>query len=224
MSHYLWSIDEGHGGLNPGGGYTTPSSKGKQYTFTGDNPLTIYEGHINRMIGRFLKSRLIEAGIDFKTINDGVMDTPLRERVNKIDDIFHLERKKGRTSLLLSIHSNAMTKPEEIKGTGQSVASYNSIWTSRGATRSDKLVQFFERAYKEKMSEWRFATDSSDGDSDFEADFYILRKSDGPAVLVENLFFDNRDNANFLSSEDGQETIADTLTKAIIDIELIKPI
>ena len=62
MSHYLWSIDEGHGGLNPSGGYTTPSSKGKQYTFTGDNPLTIYEGHINRMIGRFLKSRLIEAG------------------------------------------------------------------------------------------------------------------------------------------------------------------
>ena len=222
MSHYLWLIDEGHGGLE-NGVYTTPAEKGKQYTFEEDD-LTIYEGKVNRNIGFKLKEKLTKENIDFASINDPVKDTSLKDRVTFIDKLYHEERQRGKTAILLSIHSNAMTKPEEIKGQGQTIASYNSVWTSRGQTKSDKVSEFFYRAYEEEIPEKRVAKDRSDGDNDFEADFYILRKSDGPAVLVESLFFDNRKDAEFLLSEDGQAKIASALFKGILDCENIKPI
>lgn len=222
MSKYFWTIDEGHGGVDPEGNYSTPAFKGKEYHF--DNGPKIFEGEVNRKIGSLLKDMLCDAGISYDSVNHPLIDTPLSQRVNKIDTIFHRERKQGRTAILISIHSNALTKPEEICGEGQNKARNFTIWTSIGQTKSDQLVQFFERSYKDTIPEYKFATDKSDGDSDFEADFYILRKSDGPAILVENLFFDNIDNAEFLLSFEGQKKIAKAIFDGIVSCEKIEPI
>lgn len=42
----------------------------------------------------------------------------------------------------------------------------------------------------------------------WQADFYVLRNTACPAVLTENLFQDNRDDVEFLSSQAGKEAIA----------------
>ncbi len=52
-----------------------------------------------------------------------------------------------------------------------------------------------------------------------EEDFYVLRKTDCPAVLVENLFFDDPTEAMFLLSNEGQQFIADMMFKAIQECE-----
>jgi N-acetylmuramoyl-L-alanine amidase len=222
MSKYFWSIDEGHGGLDGESRYTTPAHKGKQYTF--EDGFAIYEGVVNRQIGEFLKEMLDEAEIEYDSINDPILDTRLSDRVKRIDDNFYRERKQhGRVAILVSIHSNAMTKPENIDGVGQSVASNFTLWTSKGQTKSDILVPYFEDNYN-KVEDWRVAKDRSDGDADFEADFYILRKSDGPAILVENLFFDNRKCADYLMSAYGQKKIAKAIFNSIMDCEESEPI
>ena len=56
----------------------------------------------------------------------------------------------------------------------------------------------------------------TDGDSDLEADFYILRRPLPPAVLVENFFMDSRRDYDFLLSPSGQQAIVNTLVDGII--------
>ncbi len=50
-------------------------------------------------------------------------------------------------------------------------------------------------------------TDYTDGDPDLEADFYILRHTSCPSVLVENLFMDSKPDCRFLLSEEGKQAI-----------------
>ena len=47
----------------------------------------------------------------------------------------------------------------------------------------------------------------SDGDRDWEEDFYILRKSRCPAVLTENFFMDNKADVAYMLSDEGKEAI-----------------
>ena len=49
--------------------------------------------------------------------------------------------------------------------------------------------------------------DTADGDSDKESGFYILKHTACPAVLTENLFQDNREDVDFLLSEEGKQKI-----------------
>jgi len=59
--------------------------------------------------------------------------------------------------------------------------------------------------------------DYSDGDPDKEARFTILTKTVCPAVLTENLFFDNRDECRFMLSETGQRLITKLHVDGIIN-------
>ena len=70
-----------------------------------------------------------------------------------------------------------------------------------------------------RLSQFRFRKDLSDGDLDKEENFYVLKQTHCPAILVENLFFDNRKEAEFLLSDAGQTQIAMTLFEAILATE-----
>lgn len=202
---YLVIIDTGHGGVDGNGHYTTAPAKMHKFP----DGLTIYEGVINREIGKKLTRRLFDANIPYIEIADDVRDTPLAERVKKADEIYE----QNKNSYLLSIHSNA--------GGGSGF----EVFTSIGRTKSDALAQIFCNYYiKNFKGQFPFRKDESDNDLDKESDFYVLRKPDCPAVLVENLFFDNRKEAEYLLSEEGQIAIADCLFEAIQDIESSKPI
>lgn len=199
MSKFLWLLDMGHGGLRDGKQYTTAPAK--MHIFP--DGLTIYEGVINRAVGYKLAEELKDLEIDHMVISDDEEDIPLSRRVEEINDFYEIDR----SAILISIHSNA--------GGGSGF----EIFTSRGQTRSDKIAEVFAKVYKSHFPEFKFRSDLIDGDSDKEADFYILAKTNCPAVLVENLFFDNRKEAEFLLSSDGQNRLCECLLQCIIAVE-----
>ena len=209
MSKYKWLIDAGHGGMHEGKYATAP---GKMHTF--DDGLVIYEGVSNRAIAKKLVHLLTASGIDFALIHDEDLDTPLGVRVHRANS---LHAKTG-NCIYLSIHSDAMPKESQGKGSGF------SVWTSVGQTKSDIIAEYFCKWYKSQIAEFKFRQDRMDGDSDEEEQFYGLARSSCPAGLTENLFFDNRREAEFLLSREGQDKIAIVLFTAIMEIENTKPI
>lgn len=203
-SNYLVILDFGHGGVTADGKYTTAPAKMHKFP----DGTVIYEGVINRKIGALLIDNLIKSGIDYAIVSDDITDTPLATRVQRADAIYANDRR----AYYLSIHSNA--------GGGSGF----EIFTSLGQSKSDKLANIFCEVYQKHFPKYPFRSDSTDGDADKEADFYVLRKTDCPAVLVENLFFDNKREADFLLSDEGQKQIADCITEGILSIEKLKPI
>lgn len=208
MSNYKWLIDAGHGGLDKSGHYTTFPRK--MYVFPADM-MTIYEGVINRKVADKLANRL-KNKYEYQFIHDKSDDLSLQVRVSRADNAF----RKDPRCIFLSIHANASPVPGQGEG--------NEIFTSKGQTKSDQVAQIFCEVYKKHFPEFKFRSDQIDGDADKEADFYVLRKTDCPALLVENLFFDNRKEAEFLMSEEGQTKIADCLFECIKMVEELKPI
>ena len=205
-------IDAGHGGMIDGK-YTTGNKK--QYTFTnlpGGKKLTIYEGVINRQIGRKLTDLLDEANIPYKDLTvTSNEDVPLGERTSKANEIFS----RNPNYYYLSIHSNSASAT--IKGEGTTARGFE-IYTSVGQTKSDALATIAANWYKADFPEFRFRQEMEDDDPDKERDFWVLRKTNCPAFLVENLFFDNIREAEFLMSENGQNRIAKCLFKTVSDI------
>lgn len=203
MSNYNFLIDAGHGGMK-NGTYTTAPAK----MFVFPDGLTIYEGVVNRQIAHRVEAKLEGLGIDYHQVYDAIEDDPLSARVKIADNIYAQDKR----AIYLSIHSNA--------GGGSGF----EIFTSPGQTKSDKVANIFCETYQKLFPDYPFRKDLSDGDDDKEAPFYVLRKTDCPALLVENLFFDNRREAEYLLSEAGQQKIADCLVACIQNVEKLKPI
>ena len=209
MSKYLWLLDAGHGGMNNGKYTTAPA---KMHVF--DDGLVFYEGVNNRHIVNRLIQWLQRNQIDFMTMHDEVEDTPLKQRV-LVANAMHAQEKR---CIYLSIHSDAMPPGAHGKGSGF------AIYTSKGQTASDAVAQIFCDTYRRELPRFRLREDRTDGDGDKEEDFYVLRKTTCPALLIENLFFDNRPEAEYLLSEPGQAHIAHTIYKAIHSTETLKPL
>lgn len=100
-------------------------------------------------------------------------------------------------------------------------------YTSVGQTKADELaeclydaarhnllpyegfmaaLQAHGEGYDMKQRAWR--TDKiSDGDSDLEKNYYVLKHTVCPAVLTENLFMDNEEDVRILLSPEGFDAI-----------------
>nr|WKN36451.1 N-acetylmuramidase domain-containing protein [Tunicatimonas sp. TK19036] len=210
-SGFIPIIDAGHGGIIDGK-YTT---KGKQYRY--DDGLEIFEGVINRKIGKYLIELLEEASIPYHNLTvDHEEDISLTDRVREANALYDTNS----NYYFMSIHSNAASTGTS--GNGSNAAGFE-VWTSVGQTKSDELATVAAKWYKQEFPDFRFRQDMKDGDADKEHEkesesFFVLRKTKGPAFLVENLFYDNRTEAQFLLSEHGQRRIARCLFKIVQEI------
>jgi N-acetylmuramoyl-L-alanine amidase len=198
-----WILDAGHGGILDGK-YTTAPAK----MFTFPDGLVVYEGVVNRGIAWKLAKMLDANGIDWSFVHDEEIDTPLPVRVRRANEIYT----KRKNAVMLSIHSNA--------GGGKG----NEVFTSKGETKADPIAEIFCKKYIEHFPEWPFRSDKSDGDLDKEADFFVLKHTLCPAILVESFFFDERKQAELLLSEAGQIKIAYCLLQSIKQVENEKDI
>lgn len=194
-STYLWVLDPGHGGEGPNGYTTAPNKMFKHPDFT------IYEGVINREITKIVINALQGARIDYAVVADDIEDTPLEARVRAADNVYA----KDKRAVYLSIHSNA--------GGGNGF----EIFTGHGQTDSDTIASVFTQVYKNRFPQFKFRGQK-------EENFYVLRKTDCPAVLLENLFFDDLSEAKYLMSPEGQFKIAAAIIEAIMICEKTKPI
>ena len=196
-------IDSGHGGIDENGDYTTGSKK--RFTFTGEGQqnLEIMEGVVNRKIAQKLIQKLDEEGIAYHDLNSfRSEDMPLRDRVVEINKI----HARDKSSYLLSIHSNAAFPG--IIGKGSNAHGFE-IWTSIGPTDSDEIAEIAKQSYlKFFRNKFRFRGLK-------QANFFVLKRTKCPAILVENLFFDNYKEAQYLLSDEGQEEIANCLVDVV---------
>ena len=178
-------IDNGHGLDTPG--KRSPDGKLREYAW-------------NRQIAGRIVAALTDLGHDAQLLVPEQEDISLSERCRRVNTI--CQALGTRNVILISIHANAAGRGDRwYDATGW------CAYTTRGDTRADALATSLYEAAKFHLPSHRLRTDYTDGDSDLEADFYILRHTLPPAVLVENFFMDSRRDYKFLLSADGQQAI-----------------
>ena len=110
--------------------------------------------------------------------------------------------KKYKDCIYVSIHVNASGADGKWhNGTGF------EVFTSVGNTKADKLATYIYEAAKNNLQNVKLRTDYSDGDPDKEAHLYVLKHTTCPAVLTENMFQDNKNDVDFLLSDEGFHSI-----------------
>lgn len=143
----------------------------------------------------------------------GSENADLRKRVERANKKIAENNKKGMKTLLVSIHVNAAGNGKDWMG-----AKGWSIWTTKGQNNSDKLATSIYSCAKREMELWeqRVREDNSDGDPDYESNFYIIKNANCPAVLVENFFMDNKDDVEWLLTDECKKTCARVIVMGIL--------
>ena len=111
------------------------------------------------------------------------------------------------------------------RGLKDSISVLALCFTSKGETKSDTFAEYLYDAAEDHLADYiknfssqkkkglydskqrPIRTDKVDGDRDFESNFTILYNTLCPAVLVENLFQDNKADVEYLLSSEGKKNI-----------------
>ena len=170
MSKLIPILDNGHGGII-NGIYQTGGKRSPNWDMG-----VLYEGAFNRWIVNGIMMQLDQLKIPYYHVSPELSDVSLDTRVERANEIFE----QNRHTYLLSIHANA--------GGGLGIEGFTSL----GDTGSDPLAELFLRVLeadfpREKMRFDRY----SDGDRDKEANYRVLSKTNGRAILLELGFMDH---------------------------------
>lgn len=186
-------LDAGHGIDTPG--KRSPDSSFLEYKW-------------NREVAELTYSLLEENGFDVDFVVTETNDIPLKTRVRRVNEVCNVVG--SHNVLLLSIHANAA-------GNGKDWMSAKgwSAYTTKGSTRSDIVAKCMYDAFEEEFKDRKIRKDMSDGDPDWEEDFYIIKKTPCPALLLENFFYDNKDECAFLLMEQTKRRIAKAILKGV---------
>lgn len=187
-------IDNGHGVNTPG--KCSPDGVFWEYKYT-------------REIAAAVVQHLRYRGFDAQLLTPEEYDVSLRERVNRANT--WCSRLGKRNVCLVSLHTNA-------SGNGKEWMSARgwSCYTSRGQTAGDRLADCLYHAAELYLPGHKIRKDYSDGDPDWESDFYILKYSQCAAALSENLFHDNSDDCLYLESVEGRNAIVGLHVEGIV--------
>lgn len=185
-------IDNGHGKETPG--KCSPDGRLREYAYT-------------REIAIRVESKLKQANIDAVRIVPEETDVPLAERVDRANRTY---AEAGKQALLVSIHCNAMGS-----GAEWMPAHGWSVFVGGNASRKSKLLArtIAQAALSKKVA----VRQPSRQVLYWTADLYICRKTNCPAILVENFFQDNREDVDFLLSETGKQCVTDIMVEGIIN-------
>lgn len=186
-------IDAGHGIDTPG--KRSPDGSFLEYLW-------------NRQIADLVLTRLRSSGMDADLVVTETNDITLRTRAMRVNRV--CDRLGASNVILVSIHANAAGN-----GMFWSTATGWECHTSPGKTKSDPLAEAFYDSFSRAFPDKRMRRDFSDGDSDKESHFYILTKTRCPAVLLENFFYDNRMECQWLLQAKTKEQIADAIVDGL---------
>lgn len=186
-------LDNGHSRLTPG-----KCSPDKMF----------YEYEFNRDIVDRVSMALKLNNIPYHIITPEVdPDISLTERANRINR--YCTQYGPENCLMISVHANAAGNGSWMNARGW------SVYTTKGLTNSDKYADILYKhatlilpAYQQSVRDSHLPYTHS-----WEENFTILYKSRCPAVLTENMFYDNKEDLKFLQSNVGRAAI----TKIHID-------
>ena len=187
--------------IDPGHGIDTPGKR---------SPDGLFREYLwNRQVADLILEGLVSAGVDASLVVTETNDVTLRNRVNRVNTICN--RVGASNVLLVSVHANAAGN-----GSAWMNARGWSCYTSKGKTKSDQVAECLYDAFEEEFQNRKIRKDMSDGDRDWEENFYVLQKSKCPAVLLENFFYDNREECAWMLQEETKKRIASAAVKGII--------
>ena len=183
--------------LDNGHGLNTPGKRSPDGT--------LIEAIYTRQLVKDLALELEKHGHTVHILVPEPEDIPLNVRVKRINAICRAEGIKN--TIIISIHLNAAGDGSKwMKATGW------SCYTCKGQTESDRLADCLYKAAEQNLKNQVIRSDyARDGDPDWEEDFYILRHSLCPAVLVEQFFMDNKKDLAYLISDEGKRNLIDVI-------------
>ena len=187
-------IDNGHG--IDTAGKRSPDGRFREYLF-------------NRQVAELVVERLTATGLDARLVVPETNDIALSTRVRRVNKVCTEVGKDNVT--LVSIHANAAGN-----GTRWMTAQGWSAYTSTGKTRSDAVAEVLYDAFEVAFPYRRIRKDMSDGDRDWEANFTLLKNTKCAAVLLENFFYDNRDECAWLLQPGTRIRIADAICDGLV--------
>ena len=201
-SKYLYLIDYGHGGLIDGI-YQTGGKRSPKFTdrfFPDGTPYVFYEGVNNRDNGNRLMKALKCLNIDYIDLVNTNEDMRLLTRVSRANNL-----NTKRPCIYISIHTNAHGNGSEF-----TTAKGNSVHISTNASsKSHKFAELLEEEFKTEykdLTRWRGVK---------ENDFYVLKKTNCPAVLLETGFMTNKEETLLMLSEDWKDRFVNSVINAI---------
>lgn len=195
----IWLIDSGHGGMINGEYQTAPD---KMYTHHDGS--VFYEGVFNRTIKMMLLDRLKDAGVKYIDLCPSEIDMLLKVRTD-VANTYHIAYDEK--CFLLSLHSNAGG------GTGF------EVFCDTRSTKSRLYGNMLGMTLNNAFPDIQFR-EADDGQFCKKANFWILRYSFCPALLVECLFFDNWYDYQLLIDIDFQIKYVESLVQFILNAEL----
>lgn len=186
-------IDNGHSRMTPG-------KRSPDHSF--------FEWKFNREIAIPLVARLKELGYDAERIvTEDDHDVTLRERCNRANAWC---RKLGtKNVLLVSIHANAAGN-----GEWKSARGFSVFVAPNASANSKRLAQSL---YAEADKRGLRGNRSVPKERYWVKNLAMCRDTNCPAVLTENLFYDNKEDLAILKSDDGKAKIVELHVEGIIN-------
>lgn len=181
MKDKILFIDAGHGGIDPNGNYTTAPSKQHKFKQGFHNEGWFYEGVSNRRIAAEFIAQASRMGYLCIPVYHPYKDTSLSTRTEIANNI---AKQLKADSVYISFHSDAF----DTTARG---------WTVYHHPNSRNGKELAENIAIEALS---LCVDYAvPGRTPLRADkYHVLTYTNMPAVLIENLFFDNEQDAELL--------------------------
>lgn len=188
---FILILDNGHGSNTPG--KCSPDRTLREYAWT-------------RIMTDLIARKACARGIRTEIVVPETTDVPLATRSARANAI---ARKHGlKKCLFISIHINAAGAD----GRWHDATGFTA-WVAQNASSNSKT---FARLVTAEMKARGLGGNRAPNPLGYHtANFAVIRRADCPAVLTENLFQDNREEAKYLLTPQGQDTIAEAHVAAI---------
>lgn len=241
MAEFIVFVNNGHGGEISG----VPVTAGKRSP-DDSGEFRFIEGVFNREITGKLHPKL-QNYMTSKMVCGYQTDKPLKERVDFANTIgspynsiylsihadacptWYINTDGWRKADMLNkfdrefVEANKKNNKLCVEKNEWADARGMSIWTSVGQTRSDKCADIlYEEFLKAGLPDYigKIRTQKgSDGDIDHEANFYELKNTKMPAVLIESGFMTNKADVFSMKSDIFQEKYTNAIVAAMIRVK-----
>ncbi len=191
--NYTVVIDPGHGGTDPGSiGYKTK----------------VHEAKLNLKLSKMLEKKLNDAGINVvmtretdKSLADGAGKAFKKRDMEMRKELI----KKIRPNMVISIHQNSYTN-HSLRGA--------QVFYDKTSDISKQIADYIQSEFLQNLNHSNKHTSPGD--------YFMLKCTTAPSVIVECGFLSNAEEEKLLLSEDYQEKIVDCIYLGIVKFLQIK--
>lgn len=193
MKQYFCILDAGHGCDTLG--KCSPDKRLPEYRWA------------REMVQRIAK-KLQALGVPVHILVPEENNIQLSVRTRRVNDL--CKQHGAKKCLLVSVHNNAAGDD----GKWHDATGWSGFVAPKCSANSKRLAQLL---YAEAAKAGLKGNRCVPACKYWVGNFAILRDTNCPAVLTENLFMDNRHECDYLLSEQGKETLAQLHVNAIVD-------